>query len=143
MAAAPEEVTVEKVDKNSVTLKAVLNGEYSCDGGKTWQESPVFNGLTANTSYSFCVRTAYILPSTPSAPKIVTTLKNYTPGDVNEDGAVDLKDAALIARYLAANQIATGLPAAFYAPAADYDQNGEKNLKDVVALCRSVLNPAA
>ena len=143
LAAAPEEVTVEKVDKNSVTLKAVLNGEYSCDGGKTWQESPVFNGLTANTSYSFCVRTAYILPSTPSAPKTVTTLKNYTPGDVNEDGAVDLKDAALIARYLAANQIATGLPAAFYAPAADYDQDGEKNLKDVVALCRSVLNPAA
>lgn len=143
LAAAPEEVTVEKVEKNSVTLKAVLNGEYSCDGGKTWQESPVFNGLTANTSYSFCVRTAYILPSTPSAPKTVTTLKNYTPGDVNEDGAVDLKDAALIARYLAANQIATGLPAAFYAPAADYNQDGEKNLKDVVALCRSVLNPAA
>ena len=143
LAAAPEEVTVEKVEKNSVTLKEVLNGEYSCDGGKTWQESPVFNGLTENTSYSFCVRTAYILPSTPSAPKTVTTLKNYTPGDVNEDGAVDLKDAALIARYLAANQIATGLPAAFYAPAADYDQDGEKNLKDVVALCRSVLNPAA
>lgn len=62
---------------------------------------------------------------------------------MNEDGAVDLKDAALIARYLAANQIATGLPAAFYAPAADYNQDGEKNLKDVVALCRSVLNPAA
>ena len=142
LAAAPE-LTVEKVEKNSVTLKAVLNGEYSCDGGKTWQESPVFNGLTENTSYSFCVRTAHILASTPSAPKTVTTLKNYTPGDVNEDGAVDLKDAALIARYLAANQIATGLPAAFYAPAADYNQDGEKNLKDVVALCRSVLNPAA
>lgn len=142
LAAAPE-LTVEKVEKNSVTLKAVLNGEYSCDGGKTWQESPVFNGLTENTSYSFCVRTAYILASTPSAPKTVTTLKNYTPGDVNEDGAVDLKDAALIARYLAANQIADGLPAAFYTPAADYNQDGTANLKDVVALCRSVLNPAA
>lgn len=141
LAAAPE-LTVEKVDKNSVTLKAVLNGEYSCDGGKTWQESPVFNGLTENTSYSFCVRTAYILASTPSAPKTVTTLKNYTPGDVNEDGAVDLKDAALIARYLAAKNTSS-LPAAFYAPAADYNQDGEKNLKDVVALCRSVLNPAA
>lgn len=141
LAAAPE-LTVEKVEKNSVTLKAVLNGEYSCDGGKTWQESPVFNGLTENTSYSFCVRTAYILASTPSAPKTVTTLKNYTPGDVNEDGAVDLKDAALIARYLAAKNTSS-LPAAFYAPAADYNQDGEKNLKDVVALCRSVLNPAA
>lgn len=141
LAAAPE-LTVEKVEKNSVTLKAVLNGEYSCDGGKTWQESPVFNGLTENTSYSFCVRTAYILASTPSAPKTITTLKNYTPGDVNEDGAVDLKDAALIARYLAAKNTSS-LPAAFYAPAADYNQDGEKNLKDVVALCRSVLNPAA
>ena len=142
LAAAPE-LEVERVEKNSVTLKTVLNGEYSCDGGKTWQESPVFNGLTENTGYSFCVRTVNILASTPSAPKTVTTLKNYTPGDVNEDGTVDLKDAALIARYLAANQIADGLPAAFYAPAADYNQDGAANLKDVVALCRSVLNPAA
>ena len=47
---------------NRVTLKTLkpnANGavaQYSRDGGKTWQNSPVFTGLSAKTKYSFVAR---------------------------------------------------------------------------------------
>lgn len=143
LAAAPAVPVAEKIDKTKVTLKAVENGEYSSDGGKTWQQSPVFENLTPGTEYRFCVRTVDLIGSTPSQPLTVTTLKNYTPGDANEDGVLDLKDAALIARFVANGQSTNGLPTGFYAPAADFNGDGTVNLKDVVALCQSVLNAAA
>ena len=60
--AAPAAPELESKTYNRVTLKAVdpnINGavaQYSNDGGKTWQTSPEFTGLTPSTRYTFVVR---------------------------------------------------------------------------------------
>jgi hypothetical protein len=57
----------------SITLKTVepnSNGaaaQYSKDGGKTWQDSAEFTGLTSNTTYTFAVRYAEKAPYAASA----------------------------------------------------------------------------
>lgn len=48
---------LESVTDSSVTLKAVNGYEYSMDG-ITWQTSPVFDGLQADTDYTFYQRIA-------------------------------------------------------------------------------------
>ena len=62
--AAPAAPEAESITRTSITLKAVepnvnsAEAEYSIDGGKTWQKSPVFDGLSARTTYTFAVRYA-------------------------------------------------------------------------------------
>lgn len=77
--AAPE---LKSKTSSSVTLKTIApnaNGaaaEYSKDGGATWQSSPAFTGLTADTQYSFVARygeTASFKASPTSAVLKVTT----------------------------------------------------------------------
>ena len=53
--AAPDAPTKSDVTKNSVTLTTVEGCEYSKDGA-TWQDSPIFTGLTPLTEYSFYQR---------------------------------------------------------------------------------------
>ncbi len=48
---------IEKVTPNSITLTETDGYEYSMDGS-SWQSSPTFGGLTANTAYSFYQRKA-------------------------------------------------------------------------------------
>lgn len=56
---APER---DKANTSSITLKAVepngngAKAEYSRDGGANWQDSPIFEGLSSGTKYSFVVR---------------------------------------------------------------------------------------
>lgn len=56
---APER---DKANTSSITLKAVepngngAKAEYSRDGGVNWQDSPIFEGLSSGTKYSFVVR---------------------------------------------------------------------------------------
>ena len=52
----PAPPTEASVSVNSITLKAITNGEYKMGNGDTWQESPTFTGLTKNTEYSFYQR---------------------------------------------------------------------------------------
>ena len=62
--AAPGAPELSKKAADSVTLKTIPesdNGtvaEYSGDSGATWQESPVFSGLSAATEYHFAARYA-------------------------------------------------------------------------------------
>lgn len=50
---APE---IDSTTENSVTLKSVDGMQYSCDGGKSWQDSNVFYALDTKETYSFCMR---------------------------------------------------------------------------------------
>lgn len=74
----PVEITVTKAEQDpppvpseksktatSVTLETIPNSpisgakaQYSKDGGKTWQDSPTFTGLSANREYTFVARYA-------------------------------------------------------------------------------------
>ena len=74
--AAPAAPTTASKTDTSVTLTAVAGNEYSPDGTTTWQDSPTFSGLTANTSYTFYQRvkeTAETLASASSAVHNETT----------------------------------------------------------------------
>ena len=53
---APEKVELIRKTDSLIVLKNVSGLEYSKDGGKTWQDSPTFNNLKENTSYSFVAR---------------------------------------------------------------------------------------
>ncbi|MBR3844668.1 MAG: hypothetical protein IKM39_04095, partial [Clostridia bacterium] len=60
----------------------------------------------------------------------VVTIAEYTPGDVNDDGAIDNKDLALIQRYL------NDWDSALNEAAADVNRDGELNNKDYSTLER-------
>jgi uncharacterized repeat protein (TIGR02543 family) len=53
--AAPS-FTFDSITANSVTISEVTGGEYSKDGGATWQDRNLFTDLSAATKYNFAVR---------------------------------------------------------------------------------------
>ncbi len=71
--AAPAAPTVEDVTENSVTLKATAGYQYSMDR-TTWQDSPVFTGLSQNTEYTFYQRIAGDDNHEPSSASTGTTV---------------------------------------------------------------------
>jgi subtilisin family serine protease len=69
--AMPDAPQMESNTDTTITLVAIEDGEYNIDGGD-WQSSPVFEGLTQNTSYTFTqrkkeTRSHYASPSSPAA----------------------------------------------------------------------------
>jgi len=52
----PEKPVLESRTVDTLTLKAVDGCEYSCDGGKTWQTSNVFENLAIGSTYNLCMR---------------------------------------------------------------------------------------
>ena len=75
----------------------------------------------------------YPMPSVPAA-NYTHTAHTYSLGDVNCDGKVNNKDVVIIARYY--NNSSTRIKKAN----ADFDKNGSINLKDAVAVARSILS---
>ena len=81
---------------NSVTLKAVENNansaaaEYSKDNGQTWQDSPVFIGLSPSTKYTFVVRYGtsgnYEASPASSALEVTTEAEPVTMYSVSVNG---------------------------------------------------------
>jgi len=74
---APEAPVILRRSPTAVELEAVTGAEYSVNGGRTWQASPVFEGLTPNTGYAFICRmaeTGSASASPVSAGTMVTTL---------------------------------------------------------------------
>ena len=73
---APEAPQMESCGESRIILVAIEDGEYNIDGGE-WQPSPIFEGLTPATSYTFTqrkkeTRSHYASPSSPEA--VFTTL---------------------------------------------------------------------
>ncbi len=60
---APE---IKNNTENSVTLEPVDGMQYSCDGGKSWQDSNVFYALDTKETYSFCMRVKETEETMPS-----------------------------------------------------------------------------
>ncbi|MCL2606045.1 MAG: Ig-like domain-containing protein, partial [Coriobacteriia bacterium] len=72
---APAAPTVRNMTATSVTLNAIDGAEFSRNG-TTWQSSPVFAGLTPETTFRFFARfkeTVIHEASPPSVPLTVTT----------------------------------------------------------------------
>ena len=81
--AMPDAPQMESNTDTSITLVAIEDGEYNIDGGD-WQSSPVFEGLTQSTSYTFTqrkkeTRSHYASPSSPAA--VFSTM----PDQINEN----------------------------------------------------------
>ena len=51
----PDPVVVDK-GEDFIELEPIPDGEYSCDGGKTWQDDPIFDGLQPGTDYEIIQR---------------------------------------------------------------------------------------
>ena len=63
----------------------------------------------------------------------VITVKNYTPGDVNGDGEVDVKDIIILRRF-----IAGGYEITYVEAAVDINRDGSNDAKDIITLRRFV-----
>jgi hypothetical protein len=79
---APEAPTLESSTETSITLNIVPGCEYNINGG-TYQTSPVFDGLTPGTSYTFTQRLAETAthspsPASPSADFSTESVPLYT-----------------------------------------------------------------
>ena len=77
---APNAPVLESKTSTSVTLAANSNYQYSMDG-ETWQDSNVFNGLTAGTEYTFyqrCKATPALKASPASKGLKVETASIFT-----------------------------------------------------------------
>ncbi len=72
---APSAPTLSDKTHNSITLNTVSSCEYAIDGG-SWQSSPEFTGLNAETEYNFTQR--YTEISTHKASSASTSLKVTT-----------------------------------------------------------------
>ena len=73
---APEAPQMESCGESKIILVAIEDGEYNINGSE-WRPSPIFEGLTPATSYTFTqrkkeTRSHYASPSSPEA--VFTTL---------------------------------------------------------------------
>lgn len=78
---------------NSITLTAIEGAEYSLDG-VIWQDSPTFDGLTANTEYTFYARLKATDTANASAVSEALTIKTAALPD--EDGLSGGAIAAIV-----------------------------------------------
>ncbi|WP_419822308.1 InlB B-repeat-containing protein [Anoxybacterium hadale] len=81
--AAPS-FTFESITANSVTISTVAGGEYSKDGGVTWQDSSLFTGLFDATKYHFAVRMKENDTTVASAASAITD--QYTAAAIPSTG---------------------------------------------------------
>lgn len=70
---APSAPLLESVSSTTVILQTIENGEYSIDG-TTWQDSPIFDNLTAGKEYTFYQRYAKTDTTLTSEPGVPLTI---------------------------------------------------------------------
>lgn len=105
---APSAPIEDSKTTTSITLKAVAGQEYSIDG-TTWKENPTFTGLTPDTEYTFVTRVKATSTHQESAASTGTVIRtaalpldppDYTLGDVNQDGAINMTDVYLVYQHV-------------------------------------------
>ncbi len=84
--AAPAKPTVADKTSTSITLAVLIGGEYSKDGGTTWQSNPAFSDLNPNADYSFVQRIAETNDTKASGTSEVLQVKTDPSTPTCEDG---------------------------------------------------------
>ena len=93
-------------------------------------------GLQANSELTYYVK-AYDSDGNASKDSNVVTVQladNYTLGDVNDDGVVDVSDITILI-----NKILGLNPVPFNGQAADLDSNGTYDVSDITQLINKIL----
>ena len=52
----PPRPVIDDVTDTTISVKPIPDGQYSIDGGNTWQDSPIFEGLDPDTEYEIIQR---------------------------------------------------------------------------------------
>lgn len=88
----PEVPSEKSVTATSITLNTIPNNpvtgakaQYSKDGGRTWQDSPTFTGLSPNREYTFVAR--YAETDNYNASDISSGEVTITTAEKNNDGS--------------------------------------------------------
>ena len=88
--AKPSAPTLESKTDTTITVKTVAGQEYSIDGGKTWQATGTFTGLTPETEYSIVTKITATGTANESpvsdALKVTTDKKADTSTPTDEPG---------------------------------------------------------
>lgn len=75
----------------------------------------------------------------PEAASSTITVKEstpeYTPGDVNNDGNINVRDVIMVVDYILGNE-----PNGFVFEAADMNGSGDINVRDIIIIIDIILN---
>lgn len=102
-------ITVTPPQMPDAMKKGGAKYEYSIDGGKTWQESNIFTGLSMGTEYGVSIRfaeTDNYIQSEPSTAVPVTTYKNRL-RIAKTSSAISGEDDVLFTEYTNDESIST------------------------------------
>ena len=142
-----ETVTPRMVERHAhvIILQELEGYEYRVKGGE-WSSSPYFKGLEPDTQYTFEQRKAPSLENFEEIKEYSSLEKNITsasfstaartdflPGDIDDDGTVNMADIVALAKHL------SYWDTAFCDCALDPNNDGEETLYDVVFLARHLL----
>ena len=135
-------ISITRITGNEICLEEHEGLEYACYSNKErkfiWQDSPVFSGLSSDTSYLFGVR----YKSTDDKPysKTVcataeTLKKNFSAGDMNGDGNCSVIDLLILRRIL----FGTLRPDQAQIRSSDMNSDGNINVLDYHRLLAKIL----
>ena len=116
-------ITLEKHEGLEYGIRKKFSEEF------TWQDEPVFTGLSRNTQYILAVRykaSENTLCSKATCSIIKTLPSEYLPGDLNDDGNLSASDILIFRRILL-----YGIrPDAYQRRSADMNNDGRINVLD-------------
>jgi len=137
----------EMVERHAhvIILQELEGYEYRVKGGE-WSSSPYFKGLEPDTQYTFEQRKSPSLENfeeikeysslernISSATFTTAARTDFLPGDIDDDGTVNMADIVALAKHL------SYWDSAFCDCALDPNNDGTESLYDVVFLARHLL----
>ncbi|MBQ4153982.1 MAG: hypothetical protein IJE01_02130 [Clostridia bacterium] len=142
-----QETSPKMVERHAhiIVLEQLEGYEYRVNGGE-WKASPYFKGLLPDTNYTFEQRKIFetedfeiikeycsIENNISSATFTTADRTDFLPGDIDDDGTVNMDDIVALAKHL------SYWDSAFCDCALDPNNDGEETLYDVVYLARHLL----